>query len=183
MYMKKLIKVFAVSSTLISGYAAAAPVDQGHGKVTFHGSIINAPCSITPDSIDQTVEMGQISNKALQGGGKSTPRSFGIKLENCDVSALASKTVTATFTGMQSTSNADHLAITGTASGASIALTTEGGQDIKLGQPTSAIQLQNNEATLNFAAYLQGDAGTTEKPAVIVPGEFSSVANFTLAYQ
>lgn len=42
----------------------ANAADQGHGTVTFTGSIIDAPCSIAPESIDQTVNLGQISNVA-----------------------------------------------------------------------------------------------------------------------
>ncbi|PIJ48553.1 fimbria A protein [Erwinia sp. OLTSP20] len=186
MRMKKIMLMLALSSTVVAGSANAALKDQGHGKVTFKGSIIDAPCSIAPESIDQTVDMGQVANKILQNGGKSAPRPFYIKLENCDVSSLENKTVTATFTGMQATQNKDHLAIFGTASGASIGLTVftaDGQKDIKLGEPSAALQVIDNESTMNFSAYLQGNNGTKEKPSVIVPGDFTSVANFTLAYQ
>ena len=72
--------------------------DMGHGKVNFKGSIIDVPCSIAPNSIDQTVEFGQISNMALVNGGKSTPRTFDIALENCDVTDVK-KGVQLTFSG------------------------------------------------------------------------------------
>ena len=83
--MKKLFLLALVSSAMSTSVFAA---DMGHGKVNFKGSIIDAPCSISPDSIDQTVELGQISNMALVDGGKSSPRSFDIALENCDITAL-----------------------------------------------------------------------------------------------
>lgn len=159
--------------------SAANAADQGHGTVTFIGSIIDAPCSITPDTIDQTVNLGQISTKALANGGQSTPRPFDIKLENCQVSALNDKTVTATFTGTASQVNPDRLAIAGTASGASIALTQDGNTPLKLGEASSPTTIRDGNNTLHFAAFLNGDG----EDVPVVPGDFSAVANFALAYQ
>jgi type 1 fimbria pilin len=157
-----------------SSFANAA-ADQGHGKVTFHGYIIDAPCSIDGDSVDQKIEMGDIANSALENGGTSTPKVFDILLKNC--SLTTAKSVTATFTGAEGTDG--RLGITGSASGASIALTDGAGTQIKLGKPTAAQTLQNNDNTLTFSAYLQGDGAS----ATVVPGEFSSITDFTLAYQ
>ncbi|TFZ52356.1 type 1 fimbrial protein [Serratia proteamaculans] len=158
------------------------------GTVTFKGSIIDAPCSITPETVDQTVNLGQISNKTLVKQGKSTPQSFSIKLDKCDVTTL--KNVTATFSGAASAGNANLLGITGTAKGASIAITDGASRVIKLGEATEKQTIQKGNNTLAFAAYLQGDpdtpattTGGKDTPAVIVPGEFSSVVDFTLAYQ
>ncbi|MHA3276947.1 fimbrial protein, partial [Yersinia pseudotuberculosis] len=52
---KKSVLVAAVLS--LSAFAANA-ADQGKGKVTFTGSIIEAPCSITSEAADQVVELG-----------------------------------------------------------------------------------------------------------------------------
>ncbi|MGO2437123.1 MAG: fimbrial protein, partial [Serratia proteamaculans] len=86
--------------------------------------------------------------------------------------------------------NADLLGITGTAKGASIAITDGSSRVIKLGDATQAQKIQKGANTLAFAAFLQGDpdvppvtSGGTATPAVIVPGEFSSIVDFTLAYQ
>lgn len=175
MNMKKIVLAVAMASTFSMGIAQAK--DEGHGTVTFTGSIIDAPCSITPDSTDQTVDLGEVSNVALKDGGTSNPQPFAIKLEQCDISTL--KTVKATFTGAPSAGNPDLLGITGTAKGASIAITNGSGQIITLGTASPAQTLQNGNNTLEFSAYLQGDGAS----ATIVPGSFQSVADFTLAYQ
>ncbi|KFX00497.1 fimbria A protein [Pectobacterium betavasculorum] len=175
--MKHISSAIGLVLALSSGVAFSA--DQGHGTVTFKGTIIDSPCSITPESTDQTVNMGQISNKALENGGKSTPRTFYIKLENCDVTALQDKTVTTTFSGTASQAQPDNLTLVGTAQGAAIALTNGDGTGIKLGSPSLPSSVVNGNNTLTFAAFLQGNAGA----ASVVPGEFTSVANFTLAYQ
>lgn len=78
------ISKIASAVVLTMGVASfAAQADQGSGKVTFWGSIIDAPCSIKNGYGDQRIELGQISNTHLDNGGISTPRPFDIELENC----------------------------------------------------------------------------------------------------
>lgn len=171
--MKNKLVLASFVAMAMSSFAHAASTDQGHGTVTFTGSIIDAPCSIDPDSVDQVVPLGEIASASLQKGGTSTPRQFQIKLLNCSVETA--KAVTTTFTGAEGAGG--RLGIDGTAKGASIALTDGKGDLIKLGQPTDPQTIQDGNNTLEFAAYLQGDG------ASIVPGEFHSISNFTLAYQ
>ncbi|HAS1787413.1 TPA: type 1 fimbrial protein [Enterobacter cloacae] len=177
MQLTKWAWALGMTTTVLVGQVQAA--DQGHGKVTFTGAIIDAPCSITPDTIEQTVDLGEISNKALANGGKSRPRPFDIKLESCDLAGLTDKTVTITFTGSESRAQPGYLALVGTASGAAIGITNDNGTNIPLGTPSSVTKTQQGDNTLTYAAYLQGNGATSS----VVPGEFTSVANFTLAYQ
>lgn len=170
MKINKVLLAVAMGMSLVS---VAHAQDQGHGKVKFHGSIIDAPCSIDNASQEQTVELGEISNVALGGGGKSQAKNFEILLKDCSLSTA--KTVTTTFTGQAGKDG--KLGISGDASGAGIVLTDAAGKKIELAKPTKAQTLQNGDNTLNFAAYVQGDG------ASVTPGEFTSVADFTLAYQ
>lgn len=64
----KFNKTFmAIAATTLIGFGAnAAPVNHGNGKVTFTGSIITAPCSIDPSSVDQTVDLGQVGDVVLK---------------------------------------------------------------------------------------------------------------------
>lgn len=177
MNFKKAALASVMGMMLVAGAANAK--DQGHGKVTFTGSIIDAPCSINPDSIDQTVNLGQISNVALQANsnsGTSVPRNFEIKLEGCDTATL--KSVKTTFTGAEGATDGS-LGITGTAKGASIILTNGDGAQIKMGEASAARALQDGNNTLLFSAYLKGDGAS----ATVTPGDFTAVADFTLAYQ
>lgn len=169
-----------LAAAMVFGMASLAhAADQGNGKVTFTGSIIDAPCSISPESADQTVDLGQISKTALLDGGKSTPRNFSVDLDNCAFGTPAAKNkVQLTFTGMESAVNNGLLGITGTASGASVAITSADGQLIKLGTPSKSQASQGGKNTLSFAAYMQGDGAS----ATITEGDFQSVADFTLAY-
>lgn len=184
MNVSKLVVAMGLGMALVSGAAMAedtapaTPTDQGHGTVKFTGSIIDAPCSIAPDDNgEQVVDLGEVSKKLMESGGTSNPKNFEIKLEQCDISDGKSS-VTATFTGAASADNPDLLGITGTAKGASIAITDGSGQLIKLGTASPAQKLQTGNNTLEFSAYLQGKTGVA-----VVPGSFTSVADFTLAYQ
>ncbi|MEX9806623.1 fimbrial protein, partial [Proteus mirabilis] len=129
--------------------------DMGHGKVNFKGSIIDAPWSISPDSIDQTVELGQISNVALVGGGKSSPRTFDIALENCDMTGF-DKGVQLTFSGAAASFDDKNqtLGIVGTGAGAGVQITNGSGNIITLGTPTPFQNIQDGKNTLRFSAYL-----------------------------
>ncbi|MNJ66039.1 Fimbria A protein precursor [compost metagenome] len=153
--------------------------------ITFKGSIIASPCTIAQESQYQTIEMDQVSNVALKDGGKSIPTPFRIQLRGCELGSI--KTATATFTGPPSFANSDMLALNGTAKGVSLGIADNKGDLIKLGSASPAQSLSNGDTYLQFQAYLQGDQTTPEKgdpvAAVIVPGDFETFANFTLAYQ
>ena len=176
------MKSIAMATFMALGLASAAnAADQGHGKVTFKGAIIDAPCSISPSSIDQTVELGQISNMALVDGGKSTPRPFEITLENCDITKLT-KGVQLTFTGASAAFDEDNktLGIVGTGSGAGVQITSGNGEVVTINTATPFQQIQDGSNTLQFSAYLKGNGGDV---STITAGEFSSVADFTLSYE
>ncbi|HHQ4087980.1 type 1 fimbrial protein [Citrobacter murliniae] len=175
MKLTKIAAVVILAGTL-SSFAQAQ--DQGHGSVTFTGSIIDAACSIANGK--QDVYLGEISNAALAANsntGNSTPVNFTIDLQNCDASAGH---VSTTFSGAVDANDTTktHLGITGTGSGAGIVLTDGAGKPITLGAATAPQDLQEGNNTLLFSAYLQGDGAS----AVIVPGEFTAIADFTLDY-
>lgn len=179
MKLNKIMLAAVVAFGMSSMAVHAA--NEGQGTVTFTGSIIEAPCSITPETVDQTVELGQVSNALLKKGGKSTPKAFTIDLENC-VLEENKKNVAVTFTGVESniTGHDGMLGISGQASGASVAITDAGGNLIKLGSASPLVGVNEGNTSLRFAAFLQGDSSES---ADVVPGDFTAVADFTLAYQ
>lgn len=151
--------------------------EQG-GKVTFTGNVTNSACSISPESADQVVELGQISIKDLTDGDrKTTPRNFDIILENCVLPApRLSSMVSVTFSGAGAAFNQDILGTSGTASGIGIAIAEQGSGDyLPLGTESTPQQLGTGSNTLHYSAYLMGGLRPTE-------GDFSAVANFTLSY-
>ena len=173
----KLNKIMLAAVMTLGTVSMANAANQGSGSVTFKGSIIDAPCSIEPESLDQTVKLGDIASAQLKDGGKSTPKDFLIKLVGCEVETAT--TMTTTFTGAESEAAPGLLAMKGSARGASIAINDVDGKLLKLGTPSKKQEVTNGQTTLRFSAHLQGDGAS----AAVAPGEFSSVADFTLAYQ
>lgn len=178
MKFNKIVMAMSLGAVLVAGAANAADAikDQGHGTISFTGSIIDAPCSITGDTANQTVDLGEVSNTALTSGEGSSPKTFHIKLEQCDASAIK-EGVQVAFTGAPDAQNPEILGIAGTASGAGIVITNGSGTPIKLGELSPAQKLGNGQNTLTFAAYLEKDGASS-----VVPGDFSSTADFTLTY-
>ncbi|MBU5412449.1 fimbrial protein [Serratia ureilytica] len=176
MFVRKLMTVSFILVGMTSSVCIAA--NQGSGKVTMTGSIISTPCALSPESIDQSVSLGQVMGTVLleaNGSGKSTPRNFSIDLENCDV--IGSNSVSVTFSGVEGKDG--RLGISGTANGASIAFTDGSGEVIKVGQPSKNFSLQSGNNTLPFSVYLQGDG----IPGNIRAGDYQAMADFTMSYQ
>lgn len=66
--MNIAIKAALASMVLLAGPASVAhAAGAGAGTVTFKGAIIEAACSIDPESVDQTVGLGQVAKSALAG--------------------------------------------------------------------------------------------------------------------
>lgn len=177
--MNVVMKSALASMVLLAGSASVAhAAAAGEGSVTFKGAIIEAACSIDPESVDQTVGLGQVAKSQLTGGGNASPQDFYIKLTGCDVASLTDKTVTTTFTGAGSADVPGALGIVGDARGAGIMMVDGTGTTVVLGTATTPQILADGSNTLSFGAYLKGQA-----TGDITPGEFTAVTNFSLAYQ
>lgn len=182
----------ASAFVLVTGMASfgAAAASQGAGHIDFVGSIIDAPCSIDPSSGSQEVDLGQVAQKQLADGGKSYPQKFEIKLMGCELNEGASA-VSLTFGGSPADDSNQLLGITGTASGAGVAMTDASSKIITLGEATDARELIEGTNIITMSAYLQGlttddveGGGDGTRAAVpIVPGDFYASTDFTLSYE
>lgn len=174
MKLNKLIVAMGMGMVLATGAANAK--DQGHGTITFSGSITDSPCSITAKTANQTVDLGQVSNAALNSGQTSSPVNFYIQLEQCDASKLTSGAAVG-FTGATDAKNKNMLGITGSATGAGIVITDGSNTPVKLdGTLSNAQHIGDGSNKLSFSAYVQANG------ASVTPGDFSSTADFTLSY-
>lgn len=173
--MKTMLASMVFMATSASMVHAAG---SGSGEINFVGEIIEAPCSLNPGGFDEPVKFGQVANAQLKDGGMSEPMTFKIELTGCKLADLTNKTVTATFTGTESTDVPKALAISGTAKGAGIVFFDALKAPVELGKPTTPRSLIDGDNTLAFDAYLKGQA-----TGDITVGEFSAVTHFSLAYQ
>ncbi|MFP2428884.1 fimbrial protein [Enterobacter ludwigii] len=177
------MKLNAIASAFVltMGMAASSvyAADGGSGEIRFVGSIIDAACSINPDSTNQEVDLGQIAAVQLQGKGTSTPRNFEIKLENCALNEdKSAPSVAVTFGGAQAVAGEDTwFGMTGDSNGAGVVITDASSNIIPVNGTSAARELIVGDNTLAFSAYLQGIADE------IRPGDFTAVTNFTMAYE
>ncbi|MFC0225785.1 fimbrial protein [Serratia aquatilis] len=180
MKMNKLMLAVVMAMGVTSIGANAA--NGGAGKINFSGDILDAPCSIAEgnNGDGQNVNLGQVARVKLANQGTSKPTNFAIQLVGCDATAIG-KTVSITFGGASAGPGADAnlLGITGTAKGAGVVVTDGNSNQIVLGQKTTLRKMIEGDNTLNFSAYLKGLTAS----APVVPGEFTSVADFTLDYE
>ncbi|WP_043825967.1 fimbrial protein [Aeromonas veronii] len=167
----------------LSGQLHAA-ANQGSGTVEFVGAIIDAPCSIDPESVDQTVEMGQVANTTLVEYGAGTPQNFKIKLVGCAIETAKSVDVTFngnSYQGQGLDRNMDDMYLqlnSATAKGAGIKIrNASNGETVRLGVPTSFTGLMDGSNELKFNATVERVAEDVE------PGEFTAMADFVLAYK
>lgn len=169
----------------LSGQLQAA-TNQGNGTVEFFGAIIDAPCSIKPESVDQTVEMGQVANATLMEYGAGSPQNFQIKLVGCAISTASSVEVTFKGNtlgfsprGADSGNGDTHLLLnSATAKGAGIKIRNmNNGEDVRFGVPTKFTGLLDGSNELRFNATLERISDSVE------PGEFTAMADFVLAYK
>ena len=87
--MIKSVIAGAVAMAVVSfGVNAALTTPQGQGRVTFNGTVVDAPCSISQKSADQSIDFGQLSKSFLEAGGTSKPMDLDIELVNCDITAF-----------------------------------------------------------------------------------------------
>ncbi|HBA7870665.1 fimbrial protein [Escherichia coli] len=187
--MIKTVMAGAIAMAMVSFGANAAPgaagaaqlsKNQGQGVVNFKGTVIDTPCGISPDSVDQSIDFGQISKSHLSNGGTSVQKNLDIKLVNCDIStASAMKSVSVTFSGANVGTQKNEL---GTSGGTGTAIVVSGA-DGKLvsfdGTSTNAkTQLKAGDNILHYSTWVKQATGGT-----ISEGDFSAVANFNLTYE
>ncbi|HDW7645115.1 TPA: type 1 fimbrial protein [Escherichia coli] len=175
--MKKLFLGASITMALAVSGANAAEI-QGQGTVNFKGEVIDSPCSIAPESVDQTIQFGQISKAVLEKGGESVRKSVDIKLINCEFDAP--KTVTATFSGATGDTTKNELTTAGN-TGVAIVMSAADGTQVSFdgSSPAGKLALKPGENTLKYVTWVK--KGTDTKGAVS-EGAFEAVAQFNLTY-
>lgn len=169
-----------IMSALFSSGVMAA--NQGGGAITFRGAIVDAPCSIHPDDVNQILDMGRVANSSLRDE-QAQIKNFGIRLIGCDLKKYNSKGapdstgkwsgVRAKFTGTSINNNkllkiSDNVGIE----------LAHGGKVLTFGTASEKMELTGNQ-TLPFQAKLK----MVNKAGDIALGEFTTVANFELSYE
>lgn len=162
--------------------AAADDLELLGGELHLHGRVIDQPCVVAPESLEQEVEMGVVDVKQLYANGAGEQVPFSIRLTNCKPGIFRMAKVT--FTGSKDAQLSGGLAFTaGIAKGAGIRLYDVTQSPLTLGTPSRGYLLGGTtENELQFSARVEGhpDALAAKN---IQPGDYTAVANFIVAYE
>lgn len=82
-----VVSVLAMSSAAVSAAEGDESVTTtvNGGVIHFKGEVVNAACAIDSESMNQTVELGQVrSSRLAKAGDLSSAVGFNIKLNDCD---------------------------------------------------------------------------------------------------
>ena len=163
--------------------ATMGVVSQGalaaDGTINFTGSIVDQPCSISPNSQNLQVPLGNVTRTTLDGavGKKSTPAKFTINLLGCGATA---KNAQITFSGPADNDNLKvnpgTAASTSLATGVAVELEDSNGAKIALGAASANYALTIGDNALQFqAAYVATGSKVTS-------GIANAMAYFTVSY-
>lgn len=155
--------------------------DAGHGLVTMGGEIVETPCGLDNDSLDQTVDFGLHTVKEALRVIPDSRREFVIHLTNCELASTVKPgyfyhKVNVTFNGLADSADASLLGVSGEAQGIAIQLQDINGIPISLGEPSADYELLNGDNTLHLGALLKTHGNNVQA------GEFHSLAQFVLSY-
>ncbi|CNI17091.1 fimbrial protein [Yersinia massiliensis] len=182
--LKKSALVIALASSAFISQAFAA--DEGNGRIHFTGTVINAPCSIAPDSTSIDVDMGQVANKVLETGDKYSQNvQYDINLQDCDltehtaggVTYPAQSKVSVTFGGIPDALSPVLLVNTGSAGGAGIRLIDTNGALLKVGDTGADVNLITGPNLITFFARVEATG------APVTTGTIVSQATYALNYK
>ncbi|EGN0827431.1 fimbria/pilus outer membrane usher protein [Escherichia coli] len=90
-----VVSVLAMSSAAVSAAEGDESVTTtvNGGVIHFKGEVVNAACAIDSESMNQTVELGQVrSSRLAKAGDLSSAVGFNIKLNDCDTNNTSSGT-------------------------------------------------------------------------------------------
>lgn len=182
--MIKSVIAGAVAMAVVSfGVNAALTTPQGQGRVTFNGTVVDAPCSISQKSADQSIDFGQLSKSFLQAGGVSKPMNLDIELVNCDITSfkggggrsLGSKkkgTVKLAFSGPRVSGHNEELDTSG-GTGTAIVVQAAGKNVSFDGTEGDANTLKDGDNVLHYTAIVKKSSANN---AQVTEGAFSAVA-------
>lgn len=186
-FTKSRLASLVLGTALLSlGTSAMADEAVNGGTVHFTGKLVNATCSVSADSVNQTVEMGQYRTALFTADNiYSDAVRFQIKLEDCAPATLTTAAVA--FNGVAAQEDNEILAVSNIAGGAS---GSAGGVGIEIsdhlgklvpptGEQASTPQtLIDGSNVLNFSARYKSIANQT-----VTAGQADADTTFIMQYQ
>ncbi|MBP6344979.1 fimbrial protein [Neisseriaceae bacterium CLB008] len=162
---------------LLSMPALSWASQQGRGQVDFNGEIVEVPCNIDTNSLDQTIDYGVVSARNTQ----QLRRAFEVKLVDCQLASQSKpgyiyRKANITFYGQPDAEDLTLLGVNGSAKGLAIKLTDQNQQHIMLGEAHYDYELVNGDNHIRFFTELK--VSNQHRKA----GEFQALLQFIVSY-
>ncbi|PQJ42495.1 fimbrial protein [Vibrio campbellii] len=169
----------SIAATFLVGLMSATPaLAENTTEVHFKGEIVESACGISPDSIDQTIQLGQYPTHIFKAqGDRSTPVPFRIKLIDCDTSVL--KKANFIFTSNQDTTG-KLFSVEGGATGLGVRILHDG-VPIDNGAVAVSSTLVDGTNIATFSAAYEANVDVSTTPVTAGPAE--SWALLRVTYQ
>lgn len=172
-----------IQETILSGalmlILQSTPTLAHDGTINITGNITDNTCTVSPDSQNFTVDMGNVASKQFyQAGDATNYQPFDIYLEKCGAAASG---VTVSFTGPTDSLNPDLLQLNGgtsAASGIGLGIYNQDKSLISIGKESEQTTLTPNEATVTLSFY----ARYVADGASVTAGAANTSATFKLTY-
>ncbi|MEZ8088070.1 fimbrial protein [Vibrio sp. 1S139] len=168
-----------IIATFVCGLISATPaLAENETNVYFKGEIVESACGIAPESIDQTIELGQSPTHIFQAqGDRSTPVPFDIKLVECDTTVAS----TADFTFLSNPDTSGNLfSVEGGATGVGVRI-LHNGLPINNGDVAASNVLVDGTNIVSFSAAYEANTDVATTP--VTAGNAESWALLRVAYQ
>ncbi len=177
------LAVLFVTSTMSASILAN---NENTGKLYFSGQVVNSPCNIESDSLNQEIPFGQISKNYLESGN-ALEKNITIKLKECNFEEFSKDTegkwspvkdMKITFGGKNyADAKKEFLGITGAASNIGIQIKNFNFDEAK--SIMNQVRNQQGENVLEFTAL----AKRIDAAIPVTEGEFNSIADFKISYE
>lgn len=173
--MKKTIfRVYFMSAAVVAGYAQASD-----GTIHFTGSISDQTCAVDSGSQNLPVDLGKVSQTALNGGAgtKAAPTRFTLSLSACPDTVTSASVK---FDGNTDDTNQNLLALdggTGVASGVGIEIADINDTPIPVHSASADYPLLAGNNSLNFVARYVSTSAT------VATGTANATSQFTINYK
>lgn len=199
MKFAKQFPYLALLTALLMGSGQALAIAQLEavegtmGTVYFYGGLLSSPCTLAPESQEQSIDMGDISARSFKRvGDRSEPVVFNLRLEDCLLGVggrfksldgqgttrylRGEQAVTVTFLGDSDTSNTELLHLNGDIKGVGLRLFNSKGTPIAINKPLDSKVLHPGDNDLLLSASLESTK------IYILANSFNSVLHLKLDY-
>ncbi len=146
------------------------------GQIAMAGSILETPCAIAMESVDQSIDLGIVPLSVLKQTGQGPRHPFTVQVIDCRLQSSTGETFQTFAMTFDGPADQYGFSVYGQASGVSLVLDDNDGERVRPGIPLSAGNLTLGDRTLKYGLR------AISNHEAYAPGDFQSTLRFKLDY-